>query len=118
MTKDPDHRFLWFLCKTFQKTPDSDWIENIDPFLRFWMQEQWKQDYVEDNDTARYYAILNGAFFNHEMASQMLKVDKPDYQSSDEDFDVSTKMMTDDIEKEGKIIKKRRRRRRVLKDNR
>jgi len=78
------------------------------------MYESWKQDYVEKNESERYFAILNGAFSNHEMAQKMIDDENPDYSSSDADFEASTQMMMNDIEKqkERERSKPRRRRRR------
>jgi len=75
--------------------------------------ESFIQDLEEKHSFARNYAIFNGSFTNMEMAQRIISEDNPDYESTEEDFDESTKMVLEGRERALKK-KKRRRRRRVI----
>lgn len=79
------------------------------------MYESWIQDLREKNEFTRNYAILTGSFSNMELAKKMIAMDKPTFESSDEDFEATTRMIEEDVEREmaeRKGMSRRRRRRR------
>ena len=63
-------------------------------------------------------AILIGAFFNPEMANRMLKQERPDFKSSDEDWEDTTKYVREQIEEQAQFEGKRKSRRRLRKGKR
>lgn len=80
------------------------------------MYESWYADLEEKNEFARSYAILQGSFANPEMARKMVKLENPDFESSDEDFDNNSKLMIEKNKKElqNSNQKLKRRKRKLL----
>jgi len=78
------------------------------------MYESWIQDQKEKNDFTRNYAILTGSFSNMELAKRMIESEKPTFASSDADFEATTRMIEEDVQRElaEKQPMRRRRRRR------
>jgi hypothetical protein len=76
------------------------------------MYESWIQDLREKNDFTRNYAILTGSFSNMELAKRMIASENPTFESSDADFEATTKMIEEDVEREAADKQTRRRRRR------
>jgi hypothetical protein len=78
------------------------------------MYESWIQDLREKNEFTRNYAILTGSFSNMELAKKMIESEKPSFSSSDADFEATTRMIEQDVERElaQKQTRRRRRRRR------
>ena len=107
--KEPDHRFRWFLCKTYQKECDDPWFDNLSPLQRLWYYESWLADIEEKHEFARNYAIFTGSFANMELAQHIVAEDSPDHASTDEDFEESAKVVLAARDKG-----RRRRRRRVV----
>lgn len=100
------------MCKYYGKEPDDDWFERLEPVKKLWMYYSWCQDLEDKNEFARSFSIFLGSFSNPEAAQQMLKKDTPDYGSTDEDFEESTRMVLE-ARKQEERTKPRRRRRRV-----
>jgi len=80
--------------------------------MKLWMYESWCEDQVEKNEFAKNYALFIGSFSNPELAQKYVREEKPTFQSSDEDFEESTRMMLRDRDKKIKMEEKPRRRRR------
>jgi hypothetical protein len=111
---EPDHRFIWFLCKTFKKLPDDNFFEEMDPIMKLYMYEHWVQDFKEKNEFARSYSILQGSFSNPEMAKKMINSDNNTYSmaETDEEFDKrAEELLNKELEKEVKDIKVKHKRR-------
>jgi hypothetical protein len=104
--KEPDHRFIWYLCEKYQKLPDDIWFEEIDPVMWLWMYESWCRDVEEKNEFAKSYAILQGSFVNPDMARKMIKSENPDFESTDEDYEKLSRQM---IEDNRKTLRRRKR---------
>ncbi|KKN61313.1 hypothetical protein LCGC14_0523040 [marine sediment metagenome] len=100
------------MCKQYNKEPDDDWFENLSPMKRLWMYESWCQDLEDKNEFAKSFSIFLGSFSNPEAAQQMLKKDNPDYGSTDEDFEESTRMVLADRERQKEKTRPKRRRKR------
>lgn len=98
----------------FTKTPDDPWFEDLDPIVRLYMYESWYVDLEDKNEFAKSYAILQGSFANPEMARKMVKLDNPDFESSDEDFDKVSKSIVEKNRQELKEAPKLKRRKRKL----
>src|SRR6201986_485174 len=98
----------------FNKLPNDEWFEKIDPVLKLWLYESWRKDLEEENEFARSYAILQGSFANPEMASKMIKSENPDFESSDEDFERLSKQMLDQNRKEDIQNNRRRKRKKII----
>lgn len=93
----------------------------MDPLEKLWLFNGWVQKNKINVDILRDHAIFTGSFSNLEMAKQVSK--KPDYSSSDEDWDkswdyIQSQPVKDsalkDINKEGFRNSKRRNRRRKV----
>jgi hypothetical protein len=97
------------------KPDDDEWFDNLDPVLKVYMYEHWVLDQKEDYDKLRGLAILEGSFVNPDAAKKMIKSETPDYESSDEEFLESMRMVRQDAEREKaeKALPPRRRPRRV-----
>lgn len=76
--------------------------------------ENFLADLEEEHEFARNYAIFNGSFVNMEMAQRIISEENPDYESTEDDFAESTKMVLESREKALKEQKKKRRRRKVI----
>lgn len=114
--KDPRHRFLFFLCKTFGQTPDSDFLEEMDPAVKLWLYNSWAYDQEQEIEKIRNHAIFTGSFANPEMASKLVRKENPQFKSSEQDFDESYKLIEKSIaeEEENKGLRVSKRKRRVL----
>lgn len=85
----------------------------MDPMVRSWLFHSWLQDLEEKHKFSESYAILQGAFYNPEMAKKMLKKDNPDYESTDEDFEKASRMILEEDNKS--VFKQKRKKRRLSK---
>lgn len=81
------------------------------------MYESWYADLEDKNEFARNYSILQGSFANPEMARKMVKLENPDFESSDEDYEKLSKSMIEKNRKEQDTLPKLKRRKRKLKGN-
>lgn len=63
------------------------------------MFEHWLRDQEQEYESLRGQSILIGSFTNPEMAQKMIKVDNPDFASTDEDFEKSAQMVLEDRNK-------------------
>ena len=102
------------MCKTYSKKWDDPWFDEMDPLMKLMYYESFRQDLEEKHAFARNYAIFNGSFMNMEMAQRIVSEDNPDYASTDDDFDQSTRMVVEGRKKAEKTQKKKRRRRKVV----
>lgn len=117
MVKETDHRFLHYLCETFRKNPDDPFIEEMDPFVKSWWYHSWANKIENDLEAYKSVAILIGSFSNPEMAQKIIKKERPDIESSDEDFDASFEMVRQSVKEEESIKNnKHRRKRRLIKE--
>lgn len=114
MVKEQDHRFLFFLCKTFQKLPTDPFFEQIDPLEKMWLFYSWAHDNNVNIENMKDQAILIGSFSNLEMAKQMSK--GPDYQLSEDDYESSWQYVQSQPMKDSSALDgiNTRRRRRVV----
>ena len=89
------------------------------------MYHSWIQDKDDQAELARSHGILIGSFTNYEAAKKMLKIDNPDFSSTDEEFEQSTRIILEARKKAQQdsssfddMNKPKRRRRRIIKDSR
>lgn len=113
---EPDLRFTYKLCKIFGKTPDSDFIENMDPVQKLFFYYNWIADQSDDIDLAKNQAYLIGSFWNPEAAKKMAS-GEGQHVSNEEEVEESLKMVLNDRDKsidptkpENKQTPRRRRR--------
>lgn len=76
-----------------------------------WLYQQWLGDHRDDAELAKNHAYLLGSFSNPEAVKKIM--DGNDYESSEEDFDESSRMVKEfseimEKEKEAPIKRKRR----------
>lgn len=74
------------------------------------MYEHWVRDEEQQYELLKSQAILIGSFTNPDAAKAMIKAETPDFESSEEDFEKSLKMVLDDREKNKPVRKKKRQR--------
>lgn len=112
MVKETNHRFLHYLCETFQKNPDDSFFEEMDPYIKLWWFESWVNKVNTELENYKAASILVGSFSNPEMAQKMAKRDRPDVEISDKEFDESFEIVKKSIDEENasKNIKHRRKR--------
>ncbi len=88
----------------------------MDPVMKMWMFNSWVEDTNENVELFKQHGYLIGSFINPE-AAKHLNGDNG-YSTSEEDFDATTQMIRDDIEKEqkkaAKISPRRKRRRKKI----
>ena len=87
MVQDPDQRFIFHLAEMFQRLPSDPWFDEIDPIEKMYLFFSWQEKERRKMELLREHAILNGAFYNPEMARDMSK--PPDFESSDEEYEAS-----------------------------
>ncbi len=110
--REPDSRFLFYLCEMFGKMPSDPFFEEMNPVEKRWLYEGWVQKIEREIEVQRNIGILIGGFSNPEMARKMVKLDNPDHSSTDEEFEDSWKMVEESAEKSKKNKRKSRRRQR------
>ena len=101
--------------------PDSERWENMNPFMKWWLFEGWVAKQEREIERDRRNGIFVGSFYNPEAAQKMLKVDRPDFQSTEDDFERSVQEVRKNIleqENAGSRRKRRRRKRKVVRDAR
>ena len=92
----------------------------MDPVQKLWLYHHWLGDQRDDAELAKNHAYLLASFSNPEAVKEMMNDSPNVYQSSDETFDETTKMVMDSISlpKETQTSKtKKRRKKAKLKDN-
>ena len=89
--REPEHRFLHYLCETYQKLPDDPFFEEMDPLLKLYMYESWIAKQELEMERTRHASILTGSFSNPEAARKMVE-EEPDHASTDEEFEKSFEM--------------------------
>lgn len=88
---EPEHRFIWELCKIYRKLPTDSFIVDMDPVLKMWYFYQWLGDQRDDAELAKNHAYLLGSFWNSEAVQHMLNDNV--HESSDEDMAESMRMV-------------------------
>jgi hypothetical protein len=85
----------------------------MDPITRMWMFNNWLEDTNENVELFKHHGYLIGSFFNPE-AVKSLTGGGNSYSTSDEEFEQTSKMVSDAIQKEREMqatakVRKRRR---------
>lgn len=102
------------MCELYGKEPDDDFFENMNPYKKLWLYESWAHKQEIEMEKEKNQAILIGSFYNPEMARKMVEREKPQIQSSDEDFEKSIQFVQDSVrqqeENQNKRVSRRKRR--------
>lgn len=117
--KEPEHRFHWFLCKTYQKLPDDNWFEELDPMIKAWMFYSWIEDFADEFKLLENQGYLIGSFFNPEAVKKILGKGSETHTSTDEEFDKLTRKLMEPTEEELALMngpKRKNKKRRKLKE--
>ena len=64
----------------------------MDPVLKIWMYENWIGDQIDKNELAKSHAYLLASFSNPEVVQKILGEDGS-IESTDEEFDETSKMI-------------------------
>ena len=99
--------------------PGDPWFDKINPWEKLWLYNSWIHKKEQEMELVRAASILTGSFSNPEMAEKMMKRDRPDYVSTDEDetLEIVRQARKQQNEAEDRPIKShRRRKRKVIKD--
>lgn len=105
---------MWYLCTTYKKTPDDPFITDMDPVQKIWMFENWLADQNDQAELAKNHAYLLASFSHPEAVKQILG-DGNVHESTDEEFEESSKMVRDmnlkalAMQQNGSIRKRKRR---------
>jgi hypothetical protein len=83
----------------------------MDPIRKQWWYESWVHGIEKELDKLRALGILIGSFTNPEAAQKMMKRERPDYATTDEEFERSYKMVEETKTEENP---RKRRRRKVI----
>jgi len=106
---------VWFLCKTYKKTPDDPFIADMDPVQKIWMFENWLADQNDEAELAKNHAYLL-ASFDHPESVQKLLGNNNTHQSTDEEFEETSRMIKEMNKDIIQPTEHRARRRRTIKD--
>lgn len=71
----------------YNKLPDDPWFDELNPFTRVWLYENWMKDIEEKEKFAYNYSVFLGAFSNPAMAEKLRETEKTTYRTDDEQFD-------------------------------
>lgn len=93
--------------------PDDPVIDNMDPVLRMWMFYNWLEDQNDDVELVKNHAYLL-ASFDHPKEVEKLTGGGNTHVTTDEEFETSTRMITEDKQREKEESKKPKRRRKKL----
>ncbi len=84
---------MWFLCREiFKTTPDDPRITEMDPVQKVWMFENWLADQTDKAELAKNHAYLV-ASFDHPEAVKQLVGEGNVRESTDEEFEESSRMV-------------------------
>lgn len=97
-----------YLCEMFKVDIDDPIITEMDPIRKQWWYESWVLGIEKDLEKWRALGILIGSFTNPEAAQKMMKRERPDYATTDEEFERSYEMV-EEAPVEQKPRKRRRR---------
>jgi hypothetical protein len=90
----------------------------MDPLMRMWHYESWFHEQEIQMEKLKALGILIGSFYNPEAANKMIKQEQPDFASSDEDWDETSRMIRkdalEDLQEGGRRRKRRRNKRKVI----
>ena len=96
--------------------PDDPQIEDMDPVMRAWMFYNWIEDFQDESKMLENQAMLIGSFTNPELVQKMLGVGVEKFESSDEEFEETSRRILEadeQIEKEKQKTRKRKRKRKI-----
>ncbi len=102
------------MCKEYKKLPDDPFITDMDPVQKIWMYENWRADQNDDAELAKNHAYLL-ASFSHPDAVKQLMGEGNVHESTDEEFEESSRMVREMNNKlsQDQSIKRRRRHRAI-----
>jgi hypothetical protein len=94
----------------FSKTPDDPEIEDMDPYMKYWMYMNWLEDHNDEFELHKNIAMINGSFVNPEAVKKMMGADGKQFISTDEEFEESLEMISKEREEIKNKVKHRRKR--------
>lgn len=108
---------MWYLCtEVFKTTPDDPRIIDMDPVHKIWMYENWLADQNDKAELAKNHAYLLASFSHPEAVKQLLG-EGNSHESTDEEFEESSKLVREmNLKELAQTNKSRKRKRRVFKD--
>ncbi len=114
VVREPDHQFLKYMCETFQKDVDDPFLEEMDPIRKQWWYESWVYSIEKDLEKWKALGILIGSFSNPDAANKMMKKERPDFSTTDEEFERSYSMVENTSMVDHSETGNKRRRRRII----
>lgn len=93
--------------------PDDPWITDMDPVQKMWMFENWLVDQSEEAELAKNHAYLLASFDHPEAVKQMMGEGNV-HESTEEEFEESSKMVRESTLKTMKEKGKKRKRRQLI----
>jgi len=89
----------------------------MDPVQKIWMFENWLADQNDDAELAKNHAYLLASFSHPEAVQKLLGNDGNTHQSTDEEFEETSKMIKEtNMKALMQTSGQRRRKRRIIKD--
>ena len=76
--------------------PDDPFISEMDPVQWRWMYHSWEEDQNDKGELAKSHAYLLGSFWNPEAVKEMMGGGNTII-SSDDEFEMSSKMVKDSV---------------------
>lgn len=99
----------------YRVLPDDPIIVNMDPVLKIWMFQNWLADQNDKGELAKNHAYLLGSFWNPEAVKQLMKEGNV-HESTDEEFDETSKWVKEFNAQSIQMEGGRKRKRRTLKE--
>ena len=94
--------------------PDDPWFEEIDDFQWIWMFYSWLQDKKEQHEMFHDYGTFVGSFSNPEMAKKIWAEKNPQFSSTEEEFNESSRYVLEVGKEQTRKRHRRHRNRKVL----
>jgi hypothetical protein len=95
-------------------TPDDPWITEMDPVQKLWMFENWLVDQEDRAELAKNHAYLV-ASFDHPDAVKQLLGEGNVHESTEEEFEESTRMVRESNLKLEPVPERKRKKRQLIK---
>ena len=80
------------MCELYKRLPDDPFITEMDPVQKRWLFNNWIASQNEQAELAKNHAYLVASFWNPEAVQQIVG-DGNVHQSTDEEFEESSKMV-------------------------
>jgi hypothetical protein len=110
LVKDPEHRFLWHICKMRGKMPDEIDLDELNPIMLAWAKYSWSEDYADEWKLLENNSYLTASFMNPEGVQKAMGAGSETYGATDAEFEATSRMLQEASRREQELQPRRRRR--------